>query len=487
MMSFTRGSSKIITSYSLLFYILTNLAINCYAVKVGVLLPLSDELSSFGKRMKNVIEFAYDKFNDRSIEIVYKDTKGNSNIAKNIYHELSKDKEFVCVIFPLLPSINEIAKYADFEKLPIITPTSKEVKLLSKYIFQVAFTKETEIKGIVEYCINERKLKNFAILYPAENVEYKETFVSCVTLLNGKIVAEEKYEKGTVDFKKQILAFGGVNPQIIKDINENDKIRFRKICKENIEEFFSLYSENEKDIKILPPKFSGKNVKKYDIDDELINIIKKTGAKYFKISSDENIKDSISCEINETKYNEQIKFEILIKLNKDDDVKSTKFVFTKSKFPKFNPLSIDAIYIPSNCLDALQIIPQLRFYNLNVVVIGSSEWFDDSLLKFEKLGIEDILIPVGFFPKDANEVIKEYQKKYGEEFDILSAISFDAASVIFSLIHNGCKSRESISNAIRNLKNFNGICGNISFNGMQYAKIIFPIITIKDNDWFRIR
>jgi branched-chain amino acid transport system substrate-binding protein len=113
-----------------------------------------------------------------------------------------------------------VAPIAQESKIPMISPASTNPKVTSvgDYVFRVCFTDKFQGMVLADFAWNTLKAKKAAILSDLKSDYSKglaEYFKSRFVAKGGQIVAEPTYSGGDKDFKAQLTAIKGVNPDAI--------------------------------------------------------------------------------------------------------------------------------------------------------------------------------------------------------------------------------------------------------------------------------
>ncbi|HDQ25575.1 MAG TPA: hypothetical protein ENN43_02380 [bacterium] len=141
--------------------------------------------------------------------------------------------------------------------------------------------------------------------------------------------------------------------------------------------------------------------------------------------------------------------------------------YRKVKEPAMNPLDIEALYIPAPDNKIILIKDQLKFYDFDLPVFGSSALSSGYILSFLE-NVEGIVYPADFFPGSDNEAtvsfISAFRDKYARAPDMLSANSYDAMSLVTRIIRTGVDSRENFKNLLKGSRNYSGASGMFSFD-----------------------
>jgi branched-chain amino acid transport system substrate-binding protein len=176
-------------------------------VKVGVLAPLTGELSVYGADLLNGINLALSSYPSprRKVELKAQDTEGDFVRAASLCEKLIHKDSVVCIIGPLKSeSVAAAAIVANHSQVPMITPTASKSGLaaLGEFVFQLSPSSRSRGKRLAEVAVKEARLSDFIILSPQGEQVGSETsaFKETIQELGGEIAAEEHYAPGTQSF-----------------------------------------------------------------------------------------------------------------------------------------------------------------------------------------------------------------------------------------------------------------------------------------------
>lgn len=153
------------------------------------------------------------------------------------------------------------------------------------------------------------------------------------------------------------------------------------------------------------------------------------------------------------------------------------------------PVAIDAIYIPASPEQLTQLLPQIDFYNLDAIYLGSEGWGDKQVYD---LGRE--VLKTSYFTSSrvnggvtpaARQFAKNFRDKYGREPGHLEAVGYDAMGLICGALQSSRYSRSEIAEYLKNINDYRGIAGVVSF-GEKRDNIFMPIYTIESGDARRV-
>ncbi len=207
---------------------------------IGVLAPRTGDRKEFGDSVVNGITLAVQDANQgggaqRHTHLEVKDTAGDPIQAVKVFQDLSKDNNLDAVIGPVLPQeIEGVAALANAQKVVLISPTNTRDGLssLGSYVFSNSMTNEMQGRAIARYAVQKLGIKSFGVLSPEDTYgqTLAQAFTQTVEALGATVSASATYPAGSTDFKKQILALGGQDPDASK---ENDRENNRRMDQMN--------------------------------------------------------------------------------------------------------------------------------------------------------------------------------------------------------------------------------------------------------------
>jgi|GEM_PF-3146147 len=513
-----------------------SLADNCSGTRIGFIGPLTGDYADYGRRVLQGALLAIDEYNTaagETIVLVPVDSHGDPEKAEEALNELLKSFEPVAVIGPVLSSeAKKIIEPACKAKVPIISPTASadELSGACPYFFRNCLTPKAEAVAAADYAYNEKKLKKFGIIYP--NTPYgnnlADAFITRITELGGQTIASQSYEENSTDFKDIILAFGGIDPGTIKDMETKEQKELKSLAIDSAEKLSGQISgtpENPSRVAIVEFKSAGMPVLKIGdrFSAELsyalahyreIDVIERAKLKEIPETvsalTDENAGETLAEKIKEAvqanflicgeaTYVEEAaqgetadravvapednfyRFKINFYVRNLQTMQKTEIElsYTKTRPPKPNPLGLDALYLPGRWQEMVMLVPQLFFYDLRLPCIGSSGWQDKSLIKLGGDALDGTFFTSEFFPGTGGECgekfMENFIKCYAYEPDGLSALGYDAAEILSGIYGAGSRTRKSIKDSLDDLKNFSGVSGRTSFEHGEINKQVFII------------
>ncbi|HEY8889752.1 MAG TPA: ABC transporter substrate-binding protein [Clostridium sp.] len=197
-------------------------------IKIGVVLPLTGAVSSFGKSGQNGIKLLEDQvnkaggINGRKIKFFFEDDEGKPDVATTVGTKLISNDNVVAIVGPLTSgSAIALGPIATQSKIPMITGTGTNPDVTIKggeYVYRACFIDPFQGTVLAKFAAGDLKAKTAAILYDNGNDYSKglaEFFEKNFIAAGGKIVAKETYATNDKDFKAQLTKIKPTKPDVI--------------------------------------------------------------------------------------------------------------------------------------------------------------------------------------------------------------------------------------------------------------------------------
>jgi len=168
---------------------------------VGCLLPLSGQLSNVGFRVQRGMELAA---KGSSLELVFRDTRGEEAAVSAAIGELTRDGRVVAILGPLTSAAAQTAaENAQASGVPLIALSQKEgLTQAGNLVFQAFLTPRQQVRSLVRGTLG-MGIRKYAVLYPDSN--YGRTFEQhfqdeLAAQGGGELWLQSFYLPGTQDF-----------------------------------------------------------------------------------------------------------------------------------------------------------------------------------------------------------------------------------------------------------------------------------------------
>jgi branched-chain amino acid transport system substrate-binding protein len=196
-------------------------------IKIGEYASLHGSEAAFGQASHKGTVLAIEQANaaggvlGKKIDLVYEDNQSKPGESATIVKKLITRDHVVAVLGEVASGRSlEAAPICQANKIPMVSPSSTNPKVTQTgdYIFRVCFTDPFQGKLLSEFAQKTLKAKRIAILsdvaapYSVGLAQYfREPFLAS----GGEIVLEQKYSSHDKDFKGQLTAIKGANPDAI--------------------------------------------------------------------------------------------------------------------------------------------------------------------------------------------------------------------------------------------------------------------------------
>jgi len=474
-------------------------------LKIGVLLPLSGDFAELGTKAKNGVELALKVFNNQNkaeLVPVYQDTEKGEEALEEFYKAGNSDPLFAGMIGPVQNDLLlKVKTLAENYRLVTVSPSAAAVEKIkgSQYFFSDAVFPEDEGRVMAEFTIKNLKKKKAGVIYPANNaygkacaLAYKEELKK----LGGEVTKEEKFEEGSFDYKEQMLALGGIDPRIVKDILSAEKNNLESIVSKLVNQvraFLPPATEKKKNslvlvkfvnagraaaqlseetdyAQIISEKLSYGLGKFKDVQlPKLAEVKKYIAQKGFNKTALAGHFDSSVVITGEIYEKTPLTYSARVTVEKIEEKAAVEITFDFSASDKLitNPEGLEVVYLPVSLFDAESIISHLAFFELKVPYLGSAVLNDRKFIANMKLSESEIYFTGAFNPGSAiPEVagfIQAYKDTYFEEPDYYAAAAFDAANILLHAIGRGAVTKEEVKNAVSNISSIDLVTGAAAY------------------------
>lgn len=192
-------------------------------IKVGVILPFTGDLASYGEPMRIGMEMALEKLNENDslqFELIYIDSKAEPTTALNGLQKLLNIDKVKYVIGDVSSPVTlALVPIIEKNKVLLISPGASSPKLenISPYFVRNYPSSVVESYESAVFLAKTKNTLNSAIVYV--NSEYgiglRDVFIKTYEELGGKIVFQEGYDVGRNDFRNIIAKLNQTKPDAI--------------------------------------------------------------------------------------------------------------------------------------------------------------------------------------------------------------------------------------------------------------------------------
>lgn len=195
-------------------------------LKIGVVLPLSGELSGFGQAVLEGLLIARDEFKSElgeEIEFELVDNEENYRIGSVRSIEIAKrlkDEGVIAVVGPLTtPSLVSTALTLSSDSILVLSPSSSAYDLpqVAANAFSLNMPSPSLSRKIARFATRELDLTSFAVLYPGNLYGHvmTESFIEEVELQGGNVMVVVSFSPSQKTFENEIKTIALYRPDAL--------------------------------------------------------------------------------------------------------------------------------------------------------------------------------------------------------------------------------------------------------------------------------
>jgi branched-chain amino acid transport system substrate-binding protein len=193
-------------------------------IKIGEVGSMTGPQATFGTSSDNGIQMAVGELNaaggikGRQVQIIKLDDEGKPEEAATAVTRLIASEHVTALLGEVASTISKfMAPKAQAARVPMISPssTNESVTQIGDYIFRACFIDSFQGYVMAKFAHDNLKLTKVAILKDVRNdysVGLAKVFEANFTKMGGKIVDNESFSAGDVDFKAQLTNIRGAQP-----------------------------------------------------------------------------------------------------------------------------------------------------------------------------------------------------------------------------------------------------------------------------------
>lgn len=194
------------------------------AVKVGVVIPLTGAVATYGDEAKKGIELAVDETRAAgkvSPEVLIVDNEGAQQATITTVNKFI-DIDQVSVIIGAVTPNNSLAAgdRAEAAGVPMVSPASTNVDVTrgKDYVFRVCFTDEFQGSAAADFAYDTLKARRAAVLVCSSepySIDLGTTFTKAFRRRGGQILSQMSFTPDSDDFGGQITQLRLKSPDVI--------------------------------------------------------------------------------------------------------------------------------------------------------------------------------------------------------------------------------------------------------------------------------
>ena len=223
-----------------------------YPQRIGAILPLTGPHKRIGERCLKGLQLGLGMYDDKpsEFELFIIDSKGHPQSAEENIKNLVLKQKVIGLVGGVVSAVAvKLAQLSQKFMLPSILLSQKsDLTKNTSFVFQNSINNKYTIEHLIDYLMDEKDHKNFAILYPNDQfgVEYSNLFWNYVSSKGGEIKGAQTYKRGVTDFNDPIKRLTGLYYIEDRDEEYRDKLKNWFSKKRN-------YRSNKQLKSLLPP------------------------------------------------------------------------------------------------------------------------------------------------------------------------------------------------------------------------------------------
>lgn len=157
----------------------------------------------------------------------------------------------------------------------------------------------------------------------------------------------------------------------------------------------------------------------------------------------------------------------------------------KAQLTTIRSKKVDAIFVPGYYTEVGLIARQAKELGIKAPLLGGDGWDSERLTEIAGNALDNSYFSNHYSPESTDpkviDFVSRYKKVYGKIPDGLAAMGYDAALILIeALKQTKNQTPQEIRAALANIKNFQAVTGNISFNDQRDAEKAAVVIVVKN-------
>ncbi|HDS00797.1 MAG TPA: amino acid ABC transporter substrate-binding protein, partial [candidate division Zixibacteria bacterium] len=153
------------------------------------------------------------------------------------------------------------------------------------------------------------------------------------------------------------------------------------------------------------------------------------------------------------------------------------------------PVHIPAIFMPSYESELKLLLPQLRFYKISTILLGSDSYGESEIVEMKESRDNPVMFVSNTLtlPEDTLWLRFNYlyQTKFDEAPEQVAAATYDAANIVLECVSKGLYTSDEIWQCVMEKKHYQGASGKIRFSP-QRENIFVPVYFLSEGEIIRL-
>ncbi len=178
-------------------------------------------------------------------------------------------------------------------------------------------------------------------------------------------------------------------------------------------------------------------------------------------------------------------------LEKSIDSKSRALVRADSTRYADSTLPVQGLFIPAEAEDIVMLAPQVAFHRIRTQILGSNGWHNQKVIDDGNRYVLNTMFSASFEPDQTQsnwiDFKKAFKARYNSEPDKISAMGYDAASLVLKAIETAGDDPEKITEALSNITGYSGLSSTISFSPKSGTNTEAIIMKVTQKGFVRVQ
>jgi branched-chain amino acid transport system substrate-binding protein len=217
----------VLVAISVFAFMMPTMAASADTIKVGIVLPVTGPQAKFGEIEKQSFDMALEEINGaggikgKKLEFLIEDDTGRPEVGRSVVEKLITKDKVVMLGGGYSSSVTyAVAGVAQQNRIPFLVNTGSADKITEKgwdYIFRLNPPVSEYASGVETFLAEVVKPKTAVILHENSLFGTKgaKSFAKTCEKLGIKVLMNEGYEHGGIDYKPVLIKVKQMNPDIV--------------------------------------------------------------------------------------------------------------------------------------------------------------------------------------------------------------------------------------------------------------------------------
>ena len=154
-------------------------------------------------------------------------------------------------------------------------------------------------------------------------------------------------------------------------------------------------------------------------------------------------------------------------------------------------LAVEGLFIPADADDIVMVAPQVFFHRIRTQILGANGWHNQKVIDDGNRYVANAMFSTSFetdqTQKNWFEFKKAFKSRFNSDPDKISALGYDAASLVLNAIEFVGDDPQRIADALSKVKGYKGLSSTISFDTESGANSEAVIMKVTKTGFVRVQ